>query len=126
LLRRIEEVLAASAARRAADARETSAFDSWTKAGLDVLARSPDGWVIPPTKVDPPGGLRHEGRAVVPQADGSLLLGGKGKGKGKGKSKGEHRVRLQAAPGWVAAVRLEALPHEAHRGCSPATARRGP
>src|SRR5262249_22977873 len=58
-----------------------------------------------PAPADPPA--RDE---VVPQDDHSLLL------SGKPAKTGQHRYHLTPAPGWLAAIRLEALPHSAHGG----------
>ncbi len=54
----------------------------------------------------------EEGKAddgVAVQEDGSLLL------TGPTKRGDERRFRLDSPPGWLAALRLEVLPHEAHK-----------
>jgi Protein of unknown function (DUF1553)/Protein of unknown function (DUF1549)/Planctomycete cytochrome C len=95
LRRQIERVVAGSAARRAEDVEQRKDFEVWQKATRDFLEREPSGWVTPLLPAVPD---------VAGQEDGSLLLSGTVK-------KSDHTFQLKPRPGWVAAIRLELLPH---------------
>src|SRR6185437_13782468 len=131
--RQIHEVLAASATTLAADDRRWKAFEAWTQGARDVVRSAPDGWVVAPVvdvenavkpvkpkakakgaaakkAAKPAAGDPAATSTVVPQDDASLLITGKA-------VKGDQlRIRLRPAAGWLAAIRLELLPHETHKG----------
>jgi hypothetical protein len=100
---RVKEACAAAGSRLAVDAKQTAAFEQWAKTSLAFLKEAPDGWVNPPATT----ATKAE---VVPQPDGSLLL------TGKVKRGDTQKFPLKPAPGWVAALRLEVLPHAKHQG----------
>ncbi|MBX6311482.1 MAG: PSD1 domain-containing protein [Isosphaeraceae bacterium] len=106
----ISAVFAAAADRLWASPEERAAFEAWVEASRAFLNRSPDGWATPPAAVEPTRGGESD---VIIQEDGSLLFTGKVTPK---KKSDERRIRLELAPGWLAALRLEVLPHEQHRG----------
>src|SRR5581483_5775787 len=68
---RLMDLVAASAQKLTADRRQKAAFEDWVRAGRDFLKQAPDGWLTPPVTL--PAGTKD----VVPQKDGSLLLGGR-------------------------------------------------
>lgn len=68
-----------------------------------MLERARDGWVVPPAATAKETGVSR-------QPDGSLLI------TRKARKNDALRVALQPAAGWVAALRLELLPHERHQG----------
>ncbi len=123
---RIRKLIATTAATVSSEA-----LAAWTHECVDFLSKSPSGWALPPTSVEaapavarkakaarkaakvapppaPAGSLPAE--AVIAQDDGSFLL------TGAAAKAGQHRFRMQPAPGWLAAIRLEVLPHAAHGG----------
>ncbi|HEX8202520.1 MAG TPA: PSD1 and planctomycete cytochrome C domain-containing protein, partial [Isosphaeraceae bacterium] len=121
---RIAAVIRSSAARLAADPAAREAFDAWVQTSAAVLGSASDGWVTPPTTVDPPSETaKTKGvEEVVLQDDGSLLLKGPVPGEGQRATSSEEvnrirtpkattrRFRLRPEPGTVAALRLEVLP----------------
>jgi hypothetical protein len=101
LRQQIRDVCAA-AGKRLADAPQRAAFEEWARAARAFLDRSPSGWLTPAP-------VLQTGTAEV-QKDNSLLVPASVK-------RGEPlRVALPAPGGWIAAVRLEVLPHAKHRG----------
>jgi hypothetical protein len=114
----------------ASSAIDPEAFAAWTEAARGFLGRAPSGWARPSVIVESvtaPAAAARNARAprkkaaakgasaeavveVVAQDDQCLLLSGK-------KARADrHRFRLTPGPGWVAAIRLEVLPHAAHKG----------
>jgi len=104
---RMRDVLAASSARIRADEAAGRAFEDWAKGLRESLDRHPDGWATPTPSIETPSGA--ESPAVV-QGDGSLLF------SGKSKPKETVKIRLGSTPGWLASLRLEALPRDEHGG----------
>jgi hypothetical protein len=110
--RQVDEVLTTASARLTADEGRRGDFEAWQAASLEYLKCRPDGWAVPPAEVD--------GDDNTVQPDGSVLLSG-GKTEPKAKAKRPKRgddlaIRLRPEPGRLAAIRLELLPHEEHRG----------
>jgi hypothetical protein len=124
--RQIDELLAAAAATVSPEA-----LAAWRQECVDFLAQSPSGWALPPTSVEAAPALARKAKAarkaapaaplpspagspiaetVIAQDDGSFLL------SGPAVKAGQHRFRMRPAPGWLAAIRLEVLPHSAHGG----------
>jgi hypothetical protein len=101
LVRRMEKLR--HEMRQAAGHPSRPAFEAWLREARDFLAKHPDGWATPPATA-----VGKKGVEVAAQPDGSLLLTGK-------PVKGEPVLALQAEPGWVAAIRLELLPHPDHQ-----------
>ncbi len=97
----IDRLLAEASTK--ADAKEV---DAWRKAILAQLKGSTDGWQVPEAKV----GGKSKDADVALLKDGSLLVSAKPK---KGDSLPIH---LRPGAGWVASLRVEALPHETHNG----------
>src|SRR5579871_2703926 len=101
LVRRMEKLR--QEMRQAAGRPSGPAFEAWRREARDFLSKHPDGWATPPATV-----AGKKAVEVAAQPDGSLLLSGKA-------VKGEPVLALQPEPGWVAAIRLELLPHAAHK-----------
>lgn len=92
------------------DAKAQAGLLDWLEASRSVLDGAVTGWSQPPV-------VLQSGNGEV-QADRSLLLtGGEKNPKASRKApSGEYVVRLQPTAGWLAALRLELLPHAAHKG----------
>ena len=116
LLRRIvrlEERLA-TMAKASGEALRTSAgrresLEVWRTSSVAFLAENPEGWAV----LAPAGGVSakdaSEKRAgFAAETDGSFLF--------DGKAKDGAELDLEAPAGWLAAIRLELLPHEKHGG----------
>lgn len=106
-LRRLDQ---AFAQRLSKDEKQQAAFVDWQRLCRGSLENAPSGWLVPPAVVQTGG--------AEPQDDGSLLLtGGDKNAKAPRKAPpGEYVFKLQPAAGWVAALRLELLPHEQNKG----------
>ena len=96
------EALRASAGKR-------EALDAWRASSVAFLADNFEGWAV----LAPAGGVsakepaeKRAGFSAEP--DGSFLL--------DGKAKDRVELDLEAPAGWLAAIRLELLPHEKHGG----------
>jgi hypothetical protein len=76
--------------------------DEWRRESVTFLENHPDGWARLQAPVAGPAG------GSTPASDGSVLLSGKPDQKTE--------LRLRLGEGWLAAIRLEALPDEKHGG----------
>ncbi len=88
-------------------------FSAWSAEAREFLAHSPDGWVVPSVAAANPADDTED------QPDGSLLIGGPVKKPAAGKKKAPSEnleVTLQPDAGRLAALRLELLPDDAHKG----------
>jgi len=95
------------ALRTSAGKRE--ALDAWRASSLAFLGEHPEGWAV----LAPAGGVSakdasEKGAGFAAEPDGSFLFDGKAKDKVE--------LDLEAPAGWLAAIRLELLPHEKHDG----------
>jgi hypothetical protein len=87
-------------------------FPAWCDAARGYLARHPDGWHFPP--VSGVKSATEEGKALD---DGSVLVTGSAKRAMPKKGAQEEReITLRPEAGRLAALRLELLPDEAHKG----------
>ena len=114
LNRQIDALSEASAKNLDNDPTDRAMFGSWRQELAALLAEHPDGWMVAP--------------AEGAQPDGSLLFGANPTQAGPSKDappapqprrrpgKGTEKLELQPRPGWLAAVRVELLPHAAHNG----------
>jgi hypothetical protein len=93
------------AASRPKDPQAVAAFESWLGQVRGFLARSPDGWEVPPVALD--AGSRAHGTIVD---DRSLLF------SKLAKPTDVTTLILRPARGRVASLRLEALPRGEHGG----------
>jgi hypothetical protein len=76
--------------------------EAWRRESVSFLEKHADGWApLREAPSGPPGGFAFED-------DGSVLFTGKPDQKAE--------VRLRLGEGWIAAIRLEALPDEKHGG----------
>jgi hypothetical protein len=115
----IQQLFAATAATVDPDA-----LAAWTRDCVAFLDVAPSGWAFAPIEVEAAPGPAPKAKAarkkatasptdrpaveeILPQDDRSLLLAGKA---------GRYRFRMEPVPGWLAAIRLEVLPHAEHRG----------
>jgi hypothetical protein len=91
------------------EARE-AAFEEWIRESRAFLKKWGDGWASPEPSVE----LMGKGNQPAPesgsavQPDRSILL--------SGKPAERTRVHLPLSPGWLSAIRVELLPHEANDG----------
>ena len=97
----------AALAPAAAAAAAPEALTAWEAGTLAFLAEHPDGWVLPPFVVANAvtGGVTN----VVADADGTMHIA-------KWDDKKDLRVELAPGAGRVAALRVDALPHDATGG----------
>ncbi|AGA31013.1 PSD1 and planctomycete cytochrome C domain-containing protein [Singulisphaera acidiphila] len=109
LEQRIEHVVTTATETLASTAGPRKAFETWQKTSLRFLEKWPTSWMVAPTISDD----RDEAKA---QADGSFLLSHPAKTKTKQKEKDDFTFRLQPPHGWIASIRLEALPHARYGG----------
>ncbi len=111
LRERIGREAAAAAEARAGDAALAADFASWSAAAADFARLHPDGWAVPAPEVLEPLPAADAAPDAEPPArvleNGAVLLTGAGKSQ---------RLRMPLAPGPVAALRLELLPHEKFGG----------
>jgi len=105
LWREIEQLSKAAAAKRREVPAREAAFKDWHRAGLELLKQFPDGWKSA-QPIPPAADAKGETETTL-EPDGSLLYSGK---------PASDQVALRLAPGWLAAIRLELLPHEKHGG----------
>src|SRR5262249_22574691 len=84
-----------------ADSSQKAAFEKWLANCREFLARSPSGWLMPPAVPANP--------KLTTQPDGSLLFASEVK-TGETES-----IELRPAAGWIAAIRLDVLPHKIHK-----------
>jgi len=124
----IEGLIATTAATVRPDA-----LAAWRQECVDFLSQSTSGWALAPASVEPAPAVARKVKAkaarktapaaplpapagslpaetVIAQDDGSFLL------TAAAAKAGQHRFRMRPAPGWLAAIRLEVLPHAAHGG----------
>jgi len=101
LRREIGQISSAAAKKVEGDGSHQAAFDKWLHDCREFLARSPHGWLIPPAKSD--------NSKITAQPDGSLLFASDMKA-GEGQN-----IELRPGAGWIAAIRLEVLPHKSHK-----------
>jgi hypothetical protein len=87
-------------------------FAAWSAGIHDWLGKHPDGWAMPAVTATKPTD------DVQPLPDGSLLIGGPSKKPATGKKAPAQslEVTLKPEPGRLAALRLELLPDDAHKG----------
>ncbi|WP_406693926.1 DUF1553 domain-containing protein [Singulisphaera sp. Ch08] len=112
LQQRIEQVVTRAGETLAAVPDARHAFETWQKESLRFLEKWPTGWVVAPA-------IPEEHDEAVAQADGSFLLRGaaaNGKRKANKEPKNDFVFRLKPSSGWLASIRLEALPHAKHGG----------
>ena len=98
-----EETLKRSEAAR-------SAFQEWTQFSRSFLKQNPDGWETPEPDVklvSKDTNAIAETTFAVQSNRSALILG---------KTTENTLIRLPQTAGWVAAIRLELIPHEAHDG----------
>jgi hypothetical protein len=95
-----------------AEAAAAPTFPAWSAEVREFLGRNPDGWAVPPVAATKPA----DDAEVQP--DGSLLIGGPIKKQAPGKKSPAETLEVTLRPdaGWLAAVRLELLPDDAHKG----------
>jgi hypothetical protein len=91
-----------SAARLAADPAERQRFERWVKGCREFLNRAPAGWITPP--------VRPANDKVSVESGGSLLY------SGEVKAGSAEKFELELEAGWLASIRLEALPRPEHQG----------
>lgn len=119
LVRRVEKLrkqlaglASAALANHSPESREQAAYKQWREAAQLLLDHSHDGWQV----------SKFQGASIdlEPLDDGSLLLEGPTKKAAKGKKERTPQetmdVTISPAPGWLAALRLELLPDDAHGG----------
>ncbi|WP_435021892.1 PSD1 and planctomycete cytochrome C domain-containing protein [Tundrisphaera sp. TA3] len=109
--RRIAELLDLASAKLDQDPAKLSAFQAWRDEVRAFLDRNPTGWATPAASTDE--------EDVAAREDGSLLFTGKpAKPAAKKAAKGDDgaAITLAGSPGWVAAIRLELLPADEHKG----------
>jgi len=106
LQERIKQVVASASAPLTQDKSQREAFETWVRASSEFLKRAPGGWETPPLTMELAKGHTPAAR----QEDGSVLF------TGPAKTGETTDFRLQAKPGWLAAIRLELLPHASHKG----------
>jgi hypothetical protein len=86
-----------------------TAFTEWRQASAGFLAKHPDGWAVPKPLVKVTGMAAKAGAAAAPvpphrvEPNDSVVL--------PGAVAGNVEITVQPEEGWLAAVRLEALPH---------------
>jgi hypothetical protein len=107
LHKQIADLATASAARIPSDPKLETAFEDWNKSVRDFLSKAPTGWLIPP--VAPVTAKSASAPEAVVNPDGSILFTGKPE-KGD-----DQQVQLTLPAGWIAAIRLEVLPHASHK-----------
>ena len=96
------EALRASAGRR-------EALEAWRASSVAFLAENPEGWaVLRPGKGVSAKEPAEKRAGFSTEADGSFIF--------DGKPKDRVELDLEAPAGWIAAIRLELLPHEKHGG----------
>ncbi len=112
LLRQIDALAGQSMSKHAPESPEAAAFRTWCAAARDFLAEHPDGWRVPP--VLGVQSVTEEGKELP---DGSVLLAGAVKKRtGKRSPQEELEITVRPDSGWLAALRLELLPHDEHQG----------
>jgi hypothetical protein len=107
---RIERLIEASADKLNSSPSQKTAFNHWRASALEVLKKSPEGWVAPEPSVKlvakDPNALLETTFTV--KNDQSILF--------QGKPVDNTRIQLPLSAGWLAAIRVELLPHLAHGG----------
>jgi hypothetical protein len=110
LRRQIDEVCRAAASVLKTNAAERVAFERWRAASQEWLRRFPDGWAVPSPAV-----------LLSPKDTNSLIettfsVGPEGAILFAGQPGDNVRVKLELPAGWLAALRLELIPHDQHGG----------
>ncbi|MBI3465448.1 MAG: DUF1549 domain-containing protein, partial [Planctomycetes bacterium] len=105
LWREIEGLSRSTADRRRETSEREAALTNWLQSGLELLRQSPSGWKVAQPLV-PSTDTKSETELTL-EPDGSLLFSGKA---------ASDEITLRLEPGWLAAIRLELLPHEKHNG----------
>ncbi|HEY7119022.1 MAG TPA: DUF1549 and DUF1553 domain-containing protein, partial [Tepidisphaeraceae bacterium] len=108
LSKQIDTLAFLASAKLEKDAKLSASFGDWCKSTRAFLEKSPDGWLTPPAAVV--GGKSPSTSTATVDPDGSILL------TGKSKKNDEEQFQLTLPTGWIAAIRLEVLPHAAHKG----------
>jgi hypothetical protein len=104
-LRRRQERLWSEIEELAGSAVRQTRFSEWQQAGLKLLEQWPDGWK--PAEPIVPIAKANEESEITVESDGSLLFSGK---------PASDKIAVRVSAGWLAAIRLEVLPHEKHGG----------
>ena len=94
-------------ALKSAAAATPEALAGWETGALGFLKAHPDGWFSPTPAIT--NAVAGAVTNVVAAADGTMRIA-------NWDNKQDLRVELAPGAGWIAAVRLEALPHEADGG----------
>jgi hypothetical protein len=102
LRRQIQAVCNTASKQLETDTARQAAFEAWRDECRDFLVRSHSGWLTPSAKPTNP--------KITVQPDGSLLFAS------EVKAREGQRIELAPQPGWIAAIRLEVLPHASHKG----------
>jgi hypothetical protein len=107
---RIGQVAAETQPLLLRDPAARAAFASWCASGKSFLAGHPEGWDVPvrPTVRTMPAAAGSAPPVAQVAPNGSVLL--------TGATGGTVEVSVKPAAAWVAALRVEALPHAAHGG----------
>jgi hypothetical protein len=106
----IDRLMESTSEKLESDAAQYKAFKQWRQACLAFLKAWPEGWAAPPPAVAlSANDTNAAGQTTFAvQPDRSILL--------LGKPAERTRIQLPLGTGWVAAIRVQLLPHEAHDG----------
>jgi hypothetical protein len=105
----IDALMVSASAPLGVKGPKRGAFETWCDRGADFLEHWPTGWATPAPIVR----LENDNTNEPVKAD--FVVEGQGRVLLTGETVDRTRLQLQPPVGWLAAIRLELLPHPAHQ-----------